>query len=686
MNCESIVCVSIHLSRSSFERSATLADARHRGAAPAGRPVTAAVRTAPPTTFLGRPLAHWFFGLRTWAGMMLALAVAFWVQLDGASSALVTAAILALPTRGQALSKAFYRLVGTAVGVLASLVIAGLFNEVRSLFVVAVAAWHALCVFAANMLDGNRAYAAVLSGYTVAIVAVANIDSPQDTFSSGINRGAAIAIGIAAVAFVSDLVRAPDVLPGFLKRVKAAHGEVRAFALGALERGTAEPLEVARLLARVTALRADAMVLPGESVAGRARAAAARRAVSEMVREARAARILAATLAFAGEDGPSWRARVTEALDDREAADRLLARAARVVEAEGASLPRLIAARGVAAVVGRDRTVADAVRDLAAGRGPARGPRLKLYRSRRAAGRNALRTFLAILISSAFLVVSGLPAASASLLFVCILAGLSANSPDPRGFMVGALVAIPLAAVAAGVTEFLVLDGVDAFPLLALALLPTVLAAGLLMTAGKPALSGIGFLLLVFTPALMSLANPQSYNPSGYLNESLFIVTSAVLLAAAIVTLLPTDDARRRGWMLSSTRRELTEAVRGRRRGRLTLEEASFRAADRLGQLAGLAYRDAGQRDGTLAHALHLSEVTFSVHRVRDALGDRDDAPAREARAALGALDAPRLRAVAVALCEDERGRWAGANVARTAALIERHAADIALARAGRAP
>ena len=239
--------------------------------------MTAVTQQAFPSgaTFGGRPLAHWLFGLRTWASMMLALYVAFWLQLDGASSAAVTAAILALPTRGQAASKAIYRFAGTAVGVIAAIAISGLFNEVRTLFIVAVAAWLALCVFVANRLDGNRAYAAVLSGYTVALVAVADIDAPGSTFLSGLDRGAAIAVAIAAVAFVNDLFGAPDVLTGLLKRTEAAHAEVRAFARRVLDRGAGDPVEVARLLGQIAALRADALLLPAESVSGRARAGGA---------------------------------------------------------------------------------------------------------------------------------------------------------------------------------------------------------------------------------------------------------------------------------------------------------------------------------------------------------------------------------------------------------------------------
>jgi uncharacterized membrane protein YccC len=66
-----------------------------------------------------------------------------------------------------------------------------LFPQTRDLFLIGFAAWLGLCVYVGGLLDGNRAYGAVLSGYTVAVVAVAQIDAPQNVFTTGVNRGAA---------------------------------------------------------------------------------------------------------------------------------------------------------------------------------------------------------------------------------------------------------------------------------------------------------------------------------------------------------------------------------------------------------------------------------------------------------------------------------------------------------------
>jgi Fusaric acid resistance protein family len=107
-----------------------------------------------------------------------------------------TVAILAQPTRGAALAKAVNRIAATLIGASMSVVIAGLFPGERIGVLGASVCWICICVFVASYLRGYQAYAAVLSGYTVAIIALTNIDTPQDVFTTMTDRMAAIAIGI----------------------------------------------------------------------------------------------------------------------------------------------------------------------------------------------------------------------------------------------------------------------------------------------------------------------------------------------------------------------------------------------------------------------------------------------------------------------------------------------------------
>ena len=167
-----------------------------------------------------------------------------------------------------------------------------------------------------------------------------------------------------------------------------------------------------------------------------------------------------------------------------------------------------------------NRKAKDAIEALQAGRHPAHRINAPIYRSRRAAVRNGLRAFLAVLISAALFSLGGWPSASLGVVLVGVIIALSANTANPGGLAAAAVIAMPIAVLLAGVTEFLILDGVDQFPLLAIGMAPSVLAAALLCTTSNARLALIAFLVLVFFPVMLSPTNPQQYNPEPYLFSS----------------------------------------------------------------------------------------------------------------------------------------------------------------------
>src|SRR5260370_15832749 len=139
------------------------------------------------------------------------------------------------------------------------------------------------------------------------------IDSPQNIFSAGINRGAAIVVGIAALALISELFAAPNVHTGLSDKLIAAHRRVRAFALAILRGESVNPIQSANLLHEITALHPDITALFAESSGGGARAAAARSAAVALVAEVSAAGALASLPA---NTLPSLRTPLGEALAD----------------------------------------------------------------------------------------------------------------------------------------------------------------------------------------------------------------------------------------------------------------------------------------------------------------------------------------------------------------------------------
>ena len=573
-----------------------------------------------PATIAGFPLSAWAFALRIWAAMMVALYAAFWLQLESASTAAVTVGVLALQTRGQAYQKAAYRILATIIGVVASFVIAGLFPQSRELFMVGFAGWLGLCVYAGGLLDGNRAYGAVLSGYTVAVVAVTQIDSPQSIFSAGINRGAAIVVGIAALALISDVFAAPNVHTGLSGKLTATHRRVRAFALVILRGESADPIQSANLLREITALHPDITALASESSGGWARGAAARSAAVALVAEVSAAGALASLPATTL---PSLRKALGEALADGlgEESRALQLCLQRHTDVTYADPHNALFARHARGLLIENRRAQDAIEDLQAGRHPSRRIHAPIYRSRRAAARNGLRAFLVVLISGILFSLGGWPLASLGVALVGVLIALSANTPNPHAFAASAVIAIPIAALLAGVTEFLILDGVDQFPLLAIGMAPSVLAAALVSTIPDPRLASIASLVRFFFVVILSPANPQSYNPDTYLFTSFMAITSGILLFVLLRTMLPTSDALRRGWCLTSARAEMRDLLAGGR-SRRPDDEALFRDADRIGQLAALQPAAHDERRDDLRQALDIFGRAAAVRRVRTTLAE----------------------------------------------------------------
>jgi uncharacterized membrane protein YccC len=271
--------------------------------------------------------------------------------------------------------------------------------------------------------------------------------------------------------------------------------------------------------------------------------------------------------------------------------------------------------------------------------------------------RNGVRAFLTVVLSGILFALGGWPFTSLGVTLVGITMALSATTPNPRAFATGAVVAMPVAALLAGVTEFLILDGVDQFPLLAIGMAPVVLAAALLLTCANQRLASIAFLVLVFFVVILSPTNPQVYNPETYLFSSFMAITSVVLLFVLLRTVLPTSDALRRYWYLTSARADIRDLPAGGRSRSLD-DGALFRDADRIGQLAGLQPADNDERRDDLRQALEIFGRAAAVRRVRRTLAELTARVGGrlvgEAYSALAGYDPFDLRRVAADLANTE--------------------------------
>jgi uncharacterized membrane protein YccC len=598
--------------------------------------------------------AAWAFAIRIWLAMTLALYAAFWLQLSSASSAAVCVAILAQPKRGQALSKAFYRFLGTLAGAAVAIVLMSLFAQDRVLLLVGFATWLSLCVFTAHFLQDTRAYGAMLSGYTVAIIAIAHIDAPQSTFDAAVDRVAAITLGIVAITLINDALGAPSIWRAVRDSLGDAIAETKAFARETLTRGDPGSERTAALIRKVAALRGDSSAIAGELDDGPDRAAGARSAIAALYVMAATARHLRAAIDRLPNPSPEVaEARrlclsLTEAEADPTAAMVRLSDLVAAALREGrAPLDAILALQRALDFARAALFAHDGHRTLAQGGRPSRDVPLPTHRDLPEALRGAMRVAIAFALSALFLIAAGWPATSFALVQVAATCALSSITPDPRVFAKGVLIGMPLAALSAGIVLFGMLAGVQGFPLLVIAMAPVVFVACFLSL--NPPTFGIGFILLVFFPVLLSPANPQSYDPQGFLSNAFLVVVAALILFLTVRLVLPISNARHRAFALDSARRALEDALAGQGGDATTRTSLN---SDRLLQFARWSSGSGAVRRASLDRAFDLARMESAAARAHAQLRGLAQDPALSAmaegaRAAIEAVDAARMREAA---------------------------------------
>lgn len=152
------------------------------------------------------------FCARTFAAIGLALSCSFFFQLESPMSSVTTVMIVANPTVGALMAKSMWRVIGTLVGAAISIALMAVVAQSPVLFTMMLAVVVALACLVATFLRLFRAYAAVLTGYTIVIVAAPAYADPDGIFLSAMARLSAVTVGIVATAvvFMASSVRRPD--------------------------------------------------------------------------------------------------------------------------------------------------------------------------------------------------------------------------------------------------------------------------------------------------------------------------------------------------------------------------------------------------------------------------------------------------------------------------------------------
>ncbi len=496
------------------------------------------------------------FAFRTTAALLLAYLVAFAIQLDTASSAGLCVAIVAQPTPGMAMSKAVYRALGTILGGIAALVLTGLFPQDRTMLLAGFTLWLGGCTFVAALLRDFRSYGAVLCGYTVGIIAVAGIDTPDDVFLATLNRVAAILLGIAAVAVVNLLISrmsAFDDLVAALQKRLAAADTLALAALAGHDLPT-EPMP-AQVGAAILGLRTQAGYAAAELPNGRMRRAGATAAIAGLLGMLSATRAIA-TLMQQPADNPSREAMEQASAQLSGAAPRHPLQFAPATPAAAALLDRanhLLEQRDI---------VLAGLQTLLDGHGPAAEVDLPVHLDWIGAALSATRTMIAVALGCVFCIYSGWTSTSMLLVQQAAFTALLGMTPNPSAAAVAFGIGLIPAGLAAWCIGFVLLPQASGVVPFCLAIAPFVFAAAMATRHPRTAPYSPG--LLLYLALLLSPSNVESFDLGTFLDTVQIQLVAVLFMILAFRFILPVSRKRRLFRLADAVGRQLQVALAGK--------------------------------------------------------------------------------------------------------------------------
>lgn len=611
------------------------------------------------------PPPAWIHAGRTIGAAMLALYLAYALELDSPSSAAVTVVIISHPVHGMVWSKGIYRAAGTLIGAAMAVVLASLFAQTPELFLAALGLWMALCAGLSTLLRNFRSYGAVLAGYTVGLIVFPNFPTAPDAlFTLASARVSTVLLGLACSTLVGSLTTSRN------SAAKAEDGLRRCLSrLTAYVRLSLNPHALAGTEPQRQALRTDIMALETQMEFAAAEGTTASSVIdaqrggiatmlSCLTATASAHDALTIALARASDPAPLTRLRdlLTGLLDrlgaalDSSDAGAIKAAATELAAAEQ-HMEDGLASQDFALLRAFDRL--DAVLNdltLAVGRfvAPLEAtppPKLRpsFHLEWRWAAINGIRAALTVWMAGAVWVMTAWP--SGAMMVGAVIPNVSLLSMRDRPDLdaLQFLIGISLAAGAALTFLTLVLPALSGFPLLAVAL-GTVLWWGTLQSL-RPSRAFMGLGFLVFFLMLLSPANVMHYDLAAFLNTAQAVIGAAILTAIVhrlILRVHPFDHIRS---LLADIRNDVQKLTKATRI--LAPAEWETLMHDRMVRLNS-RLKAGGDKDDSLMHGTHAAlRVGREIIRLRGLADHAETAPAaartiRVVLRAIGGRDADR--------------------------------------------
>ncbi|MGU3492870.1 FUSC family protein [Xanthobacteraceae bacterium A53D] len=596
------------------------------------------------------------FSLKTFAAAMLALFIALRFGLEKPYWAMGTVYIVSQPLSGALTSKSVYRVCGTLIGAVFSVILVPLLVDAPELLVLALALWVGGCL-AVSLLDRTpRSYLTMLAGYTAAIIALSSVHAPELVFDTAVARVLEIVLAITCAGLVGHLVLPRHVGPVIAARMDGWLKDAGALALKALDGDTgAEARDGrARLAFDATELHGLAVHLAYDhsDLRGTTRQMQALRGRMLLLLPllatmgARVAALkeegLPPRLAQVLADIGAWTA-AGEAASQEEAA-RLRGVLAELKPALGPDtswrdlqiaylLDRLRLfmdlkdeCRALWAAVRAGRSTMPA-RLGANRRVPAPAP---VHRDAQLAVWSGAAAALSLILCSSFWIATGWPEGAGAATMAAVGTSIMAGFDDPVPMLVSFIRGTLGALVMVCIYQFALLPAIDGFPLLVATLALYLVPTGLLLS--MPGWFGTGMALTVNFAVLISLQERFSADFASFLNSNLAAV-AGIIFSTVLIALVRSMSAERAiGRLLAANAADFATIASGPA-AMLRAEPLAGRMLDRLGLLVPRVAK-AGAGAPATSHALR--EVVAAIN-VADLTRARAGLPAG-ARAAVDAL------------------------------------------------
>ncbi|OAX87978.1 multidrug transporter [Xanthomonas nasturtii] len=161
----------------------------------------------------------WLFSAKTFAASIAALYLGLAGNLSRPYWAMATVYIVSQPLLGPTRAKGVYRVLGTLLAGVATLVMLPNLVETPLLLSAAMALWLSACLFLALLNRGPRAYAFLLAGYTTAFIGFPAVTAPEGIFDTVVARSEEIVLGTVMAVLFAALVFPASVKPMLTARI-----------------------------------------------------------------------------------------------------------------------------------------------------------------------------------------------------------------------------------------------------------------------------------------------------------------------------------------------------------------------------------------------------------------------------------------------------------------------------------